>query len=139
MPTEITRNDLDKMVPQFKRALERSHDLTALDLWGNLRDNSPQDTGRLAGSWALQKMGGMESKIGTNVKYALVQNDGADPYDIFPRTAKALRFVISGEVIFAKHVRHPGIKGKKYIEKSIDESNARISEFVEMALEGEGL
>lgn len=139
MPLEITQNDLDKMIPQFRRALQRSHDYTAQDLWGNLREFSPQDTGRLAGSWTLQRRSDMYSTIGTNVKYALVQNDGSRPYDIFPRTAKALKFTIGGSVIFAKRVRHPGIKGKKYIEKSIDETNSRAREFVEMALDMEGL
>ena len=139
MPIEITQNDLDNMIPRFRRALQRSHDYTAQEVWGNLREYSPQDHGRLAGSWTLTKRGEMYSTVGTSVKYALVQNDGSKPYDIFPRSAKALRFVVDGDVIFAKRVRHPGIKGKQYIEKSIDEANARISEFVEMALDEEGL
>lgn len=139
MPIEITQNDFDNMIPQLRRALQRSHDLTAQEVWGNLREYSPQDHGRLAGSWVLQRQGNMRSTVGTSVKYALVQNDGSRPYDIFPRSAKALRFVVDGAVIFAKRVHHPGIKGKQYIEKSIDEANARISEFVEMALEEEGL
>lgn len=139
MPLEITQNDLNKMIPQFRRALRRSHDLTAQDVWGNLREYSPQNHGRLAGSWVLQRQGEMYSTVGTSVKYALVQNDGSDPYDIFPRTASALMFTIGGSVIFAKRVRHPGIKGKKYIEKSIDETNSRAREFVEMALDMEGL
>lgn len=139
MPLEITQNDLNKMIPQFRRALRRSHDLTALELWGNLQEFSPQDHGRLAGSWTLQKKGNMYSTVGTSVKYALVQNDGSDPYEIFPRTSSALRFSVGGSVIYAKRVRHPGIKGKKYIEKSTDATNERISEFVEMALDQEGL
>ena len=139
MPIEITQNDFDNMIPQLRRALQRSHDLTAQEVWGNLREYSPQDHGRLAGSWVLQRRGDMRSTVGTSVKYALVQNDGSRPYDIFPRSAKALRFVVDGAVIFAKRVHHPGIKGKQYIEKSIDEANQRISEFVEMALEEEGL
>lgn len=139
MPLEITVNDLEKIAPRIRKALGHSHDLTAMDFWGNIRENSPQDTGRLAGSWALQKRGYMQSTVSTNVKYALVQNDGSDPYEIFPRVAKALRFEISGQVIFAKSVLHPGIAGSKYIEGSIAQTESRISEFVEMALEGEGL
>src|SRR5690625_3566231 len=139
MPLEITQNDLNKMLPRFRRALRRSHDLTAQDVWGNLREYSPQNHGRLAGSWVLQRQGEMYSTVGTSVKYALVQNDGSDPYDIFPRTASALMITIGGSVIFAKRVRHPGINGKIYIEKSIDETNSRAREFVEMALDMEGL
>lgn len=139
MPAEITQNDLEKMGPQLKRALDRSHDLTALDVWGNIMDNSPQDHGRLAGSWQLQKKGNMQSTIGTNVKYALVQDEGSDPYEIFPRGANALRFEIGGSVIFAKSVLHPGIAGTQYIASSIAQTEPRISEFVGMALEEEGL
>lgn len=139
MPIEITQNDLDKMIPQFRRALQRSHDYTAQDLWGNLREFSPQDHGRLAGSWTLTKRGEMYSTVGTSVKYALVQSEGSDPYMIYPRVAKALRFEIDGDVIFAKEVLHPGIQGTKYIDGAISATNDRIAEFVEMALDEEGL
>jgi hypothetical protein len=136
---EITQNDLKKMIPQFKRAFQRSHELTALDLWGNLQEFSPQDHGKLAGSWRLQKKGNLHSTVGTNVKYALVQDEGSDPYMIYPRQAQVLRFEISGQVIFAKEVMHPGIQGTNYIEGSIAATNKRVSEFVEMALDEEGL
>lgn len=139
MPADITRNDLDNMLPQFKRAMERSHDLTALDVWGNIMDNSPQDHGRLAGSWELNKMGGMHSTVSTGVKYALVQNDGSDPYEIFPRAGTSLRFEIGGTIIFAKSVLHPGIAGTKYIEGSIAQTENRVSEFVQIALDEQGL
>lgn len=139
MPAEITRNDFEKILPQLRRALRRSHDLTAQDVWGNIRENSPKDHGRLAGSWTLQRVSEMYSTVGTSVKYALVQNDGSDPYEIFPRNARALRFTVGGSVIFAKRVSHPGIRGKQYIEKSIEQTNARAREFVEIALEEEGL
>lgn len=139
MPLEITQNDLDKMIPRLRQALQRSHDYTALDLWGNLREFSPQDHGRLAGSWTLTKRGEMYSTVGTSVKYALVQNYGSDPYMIYPRQAKALRFEIDGEVIFAKAVLHPGIAPTYYIEGSIAKTNERIPEFVRIALDEEGL
>jgi|SRR5690606_7354104 len=139
MPTEITRNDLDDLVPRLKNALRTAHDYVGQELWGNLRELSPQDHGRLAGSWTLQRLGDMHSLVGTNVVYAVIQNEGSDPFEIFPRNAKALRFEIDGNVIFAKRVSHPGIKGKKYIDESIEKTESRIGEFVEMALEQEGL
>lgn len=139
MPSEITQNDLKNMIPKLKRALGYSHDLTAQNLWGNLREFSPQDHGRLAGSWALKRTGNMESTVSSNVKYALVQNEGSDPYEIFPRGAKALRFEVGGRVIFAKSVLHPGIAGTKYIDGAIAETESRISEFVEIALDRERL
>jgi len=136
---EINRDDLDKLIPKVKRALQKTHDLTAQELWGNLMEFSPQDHGRLAGSWVLQRKGKMESTIGTKVKYALVQNDGSDPYMIYPRQAKSLRFSVAGGFIFAKAVLHPGIQGTHYIEGSIAAAESRIPQFVQMALDQEGL
>lgn len=139
MPTEITRNDLDKLKPQMKDAFGHAHDLMSQDLWGNIMELSPVNEGRLAGSWVLNKQGHMFSTVSTNVKYALVQNDGSDPYEIFPRAGQALRFEIGGQVIFAKSVSHPGIAGTKYIEGSISKTESRIDDFVEIALQKEGL
>ena len=139
MDAEFDQQDLDKLIPRVKKALQNAHDLTAKELWGNLMEFSPQDHGRLAGSWKLQRVGAMESTVGTSVEYALVQNDGSDPYMIYPRGAKALRFEIGGGVIYAKSVRHPGIQGTHYIEGSIAATESRIPEFIEMALAQEGL
>lgn len=139
MEFDITRNDLEKLIPKVKRALQEAHNLTALEVWGNLMEFSPQDHGRLAGSWKLAKKGALESVIGTTVEYAKVQNDGSDPYMIYPRQAQALRFKVDGQTIFAKSVLHPGIQGTHYIEGSIAAAESRVPEFVRMALDQEGL
>lgn len=139
MALEITQNDFKKLVPKFQRALQRSHELTGLVLEGYLKEFSPQDTGRLAGSWKWKRTGKLQSIVGTSVEYALVQNYGSDPYMIYPRRAKALRFEIDGEVIFAKEVLHPGIAPTYYIEGSIAKTNERIPELVRIALDEEGL
>lgn len=139
MEIDITRNDLEKLIPKVKRALQEAHNLTALEVWGNLMEFSPQDHGRLAGSWKLTKKGALESVIGTSVKYAKVQNDGSDPYMIYPRKRKALRFQVDGQTVFAKSVLHPGIQGTHYIEGSIAAAESRVPDFIRMALNQEGL
>lgn len=136
---EINAEDLKELLPKFKKALNRSTNLFATDVWGNLMEFSPQDHGRLAGSWNIEQRGDTEYIIGTNVVYAKVQNDGRGPYVIYPKKAQALRFSVSGGVVFAKHVNHPGIKGKKYIEKSIEAAESRIDDFIKNALQREGL
>lgn len=79
MDSEISKAELDQLVPRIKRSLNRAPDLMAQEVWGNLAEFSPVDTGRLAGSWKMQKKGNRLFSIGTNVVYALVQNDGSDP------------------------------------------------------------
>lgn len=41
------------------------------------------------------------------------------PYDIYPKRAKALRFVIGGRVVYSRHVVHPGIKANNFLEKAL--------------------
>ena len=102
-------------------------------------ENSPQRHGRLAGSWQLSQISEREYMISTSVAYAAVQNDGSDPYEIFPRNAQVLAFEIGGEMIFAKRVQHPGIEGTGYIDESIEQTESRVDEFVSIALDSEGL
>ena len=46
--------------------------------------------------------------------YGYWVREGTPPHDIYPKTAKALRFEMDGQIIFAKHVRHPGSKANPY-------------------------
>lgn len=138
MPLEITGDELKNLPDRIRTAHTAAHKLLALDLWGNIRKNSPVDHGRLAGSWELET-DGLESTVSTNVKYALIQEEGSSPYDIYPSGARALRFVIGGTVIYAKSVHHPGVPGKHYVEQSIEATTGRIEELVDMALSAEGL
>mgnify|MGYP001221486015 CR=1 FL=1 len=139
MNTEINWNDFQDIAQRIKSAIRYATDLQAQEVWGNLMENSPQKHGRLAGSWKLNQQGDMMYMIGTSVAYAAVMNDGSDPYEIFPRNASALRFEIGGQVIFAKRVKHPGIRGTGYIDRSIEQAENRGQEFIEMALDSEGL
>ncbi|UOQ43355.1 HK97 gp10 family phage protein [Halobacillus salinarum] len=139
MRAEIDFNELRQLVPKIRRALNTSTSLLGQEVWGNLMEFSPQNHGRLAGSWHLQQQGERLFIVGTSVEYAAVQNDGSDPYMIYPRQAEVLRFVVGGQVIYAKEVMHPGITGTHYIEGSIAKAESRIEEFVYTALSREGL
>lgn len=138
MSLSISGDDLADLPSQVRRAFKDAHRMMALELWGNIRENSPVDHGRLAGSWDLTTTG-LESKVSTNVVYALFQEEGTHPYDIYPSSASALQFQIGGKVIYAKSVHHPGVEGKRYVEQSITETNNRADDLVSVALGREGL
>ncbi|WP_373896381.1 HK97 gp10 family phage protein [Virgibacillus sp. CBA3643] len=139
MALEITNNDLKSLLPKFRKALNHGSSLLAQEVWGNIMEFSPQNHGRLSGSWKLQKQGERRHLISTNVEYALVQDQGSDPYEIYPRQAQSLRFQIGGQVIYAKSVSHPGIQGTNYISGAISAGESRVDEFIQTALESEGL
>jgi hypothetical protein len=69
-------------------------------------------TGHLkrSGFWELQG-DGLTAEIGYTAHYARWLHEGTRPYTIVPKTAKALRFKVGKQVIFAKRVRHPGLRG----------------------------
>ena len=60
---------------------------------------------------------GLSAAFGTNVTYAEDVNYGTKPHIIEPVNAKALRFVINNNIVFAKRVRHPGTRGAGFFEK----------------------
>ncbi|MBS7531828.1 HK97 gp10 family phage protein [Hazenella sp. IB182353] len=142
MPATSTLNLIQEMARLTAKATQKASEYTATELWGNVRENSPTDHGRLAGSWQLRGSGTHKHLIYTNVTYARFQNDGTGIYgpkrrEITPVRAKVLAFEWNGKMVFAKSVK--GVQGKKYIEKSIDQTEDRRKEFVEMAFEDVGL
>ena len=49
-------------------------------------------------------------------------HNGTRPHLIRPRRARALRFVVDGQVVFAKVVRHPGWRGDPFLTKALRDS-----------------
>lgn len=139
MGADITQNDLAAMAERVRSANQRAHRSLALEVWGNIRENAPQDHGRLAGSFTMQG-GATESRIGSAVKYAAVQDQGRDAYRIYPRNGPRMTFQINGSwVTITDYIDHPGIPATNYIGKSIEQAESRISDFVTNALRAEGL
>lgn len=138
MGADITQNDLAAMAERVRSANQRAHRSLALEVWGNIRENAPQDHGRLAGSFTMHG-GATESRIGSAVKYAAVQDQGRGPYTIYPRNGPFLTFQINGGWVRVRQVDHPGIPATNYIGKSIEQAESRIPDFVTNALRAEGL
>lgn len=100
----------------------------------------PVDTGRLRASikgqvqrtWTLRP----QFVVGSNVDYAEMVHDGTRPHIIRPKRAHtlrrsrrgvvkpALRFVVGGEVVYARVVHHPGTRAKPFLDRALREVTA---------------
>ena len=68
-----------------------------------------QDTGAGAASVGMN-VGTDQVEIGIGLEYMGYQHGGTDPYDIYPRTKQALRFIgADGQWVTRSHVHHPGL------------------------------
>lgn len=76
-------------------------------------------TGRLQRSIAHKRhfkdSRGQQMWIGSDVRYALVHHQGRGPVVIAPKSAKVLRFVSRGQIIFAHKVVQKGTKPNRYL------------------------
>lgn len=75
-------------------------------------DGILRDSGRLASSLHYQ-MEGDTLLFGTNVEYAEYQQLGTDPYDIRPKSAKALAWPGAAHPVAVVH--HPGLPARPFI------------------------
>jgi len=106
---------------------------------GPLADATPKRTGKLARSTFFQIIG---STVNQTLKimqpartpegafYGHYVREGTDPHEIRPRNAKALRFEIAGEVIFAAKVNHPGTKPNPYHKRVMARMRGQVQYLV---------
>ncbi len=96
-------------------------------------------TGRLRGSIRATRASagtsGVESSIGTNVKYAGAHEYGSKPHVIRPRNGKFLRFSGRNGVVFARFVNHPGTPARAPIGTGIEERKDNYSQAISKAIE----
>jgi hypothetical protein len=78
---------------------------------GTLRDSI---VGRHLGNYTGQYLW-----IGSERGYALDHHEGTKPHIIKPDTAKVLRFVSKGQVIYTPIVKHPGTKANHYLSRQL--------------------
>lgn len=90
---------------------------------GPLADETPKRSGKLARSTFFQIIGGTLDQMLLIMQparnqvgdfYGWFVREGTAPHIIRPRKARALRFEIEGEVVFAMIVHHPGTKPNPY-------------------------
>ena len=123
----------------IQRDVAKTVDMLGLRLIANVVSNQlsgqvlKRRTGRLAASiarGAKDTRSRFESTdttatsvVGTNVSYGRTWEFGAHvpAYEIFPKNADALKFVMNGQTIFAKHVNMPArdIKARPYLAPAL--------------------
>lgn len=86
---------------------------------------APVDTGRLRASGKVSYSGLFtfrpKATIVFDVDYAQAVNDGTRPHVIRPRNARVLRFVVGGQVVYAKFVNHPGTRANPFLDRALRE------------------
>lgn len=116
------------------KVAKRAVNLSEIELKGNLQRNSPVDEGKMQGSWLISgAVSGLGGKLVSSAAYTAYVNDGTGIYGprgrkIYPKTKKALAFTYKGKKVVVPWVR--GQKPKKFVEKSITQTERRSDEFV---------
>ena len=114
-----TRLSPDKLTEAKQKGLEYS----SQELIRVLMRKSPVDHGLLK-SWFLDSLSSDEAVIKSPAEYAQWVNDGTQPYTITPTSKKALYWEGADHPV--KVVHHPGIKGRHFVEDSLNDVNARL-------------
>jgi len=78
------------------------------------RSRAPKRTGYLASQVSSVVEGG-SATIYAKAPYSAYVEFGTKPHLILPRRAKALRFEVGGEEVFATRVQHPGTAPQPYL------------------------
>ena len=108
-----------------KEMIQSGLSKTAQDLISNLQINSPVDHGLLK-QWAVTEQSDTEITIQSPAIYAAAQNYGSTHW-IAPKNAKALHW--GGDPGFFSKGHEVTIPAKQFVEDSIEQTQARISEF----------
>jgi hypothetical protein len=89
---------------------------------------TPVDTGRLrvGNNMRLWSAGLVAyGEVFNHVEYAAAVHNGARPRIIVPRTKRALKFVVDGQVVFASKVNWPGTKAQPWLQNALVQTAPR--------------
>ena len=109
----------DKVAQAKQKGLEYS----SQELIRVLMRNSPVDHGLLK-SWFVESMTSDEAVIKSPAEYAQWVNDGTQPYTITPNSKRALYWEGADHPVRVVH--HPGIRGRHFVEDSLNDVNGRL-------------
>ena len=116
--------DLKMTKSEFKRRMKNVYLGVAIDIVAALARRCPVDNGSLRQSihYAID---GERINI-VMLKYGLYVEFGTQPHEIRPVNAKALKFKVGGNDVFAKVVQHPGTRPQPFIRNMAHQDLPRI-------------
>lgn len=126
--------NLSEKMPEIQR---KGLQLTGQGMLRELKLTSPVDHGLLR-SWFFARMGADEIDIKTPANYAKFVNDGTGIYGPFgtpiihPVIGKKFAFQVNGQMVYTRMIK--GQKGQKFVERSIDATKQRITEYFMIAI-----
>ena len=94
----------------------------------------PVKTGQLRRSITLDYKP-ISVAIYPTVKYALPLHEGSKPHVIVPVRKKVLAFRKGGKLIFARRVNHPGYKGNRFVERTVNAVTGPLNRIFEKVLD----
>ncbi|MEH7416066.1 HK97-gp10 family putative phage morphogenesis protein [Neobacillus drentensis] len=74
------------------------------------------------------------AKIGTNLEYAQIVEEGSKPHEIKRKDGKPLKLKIDGKWVTVGKVNHPGTKPQPYLKPAIDENVGEIQDRIKRGL-----
>tara|TARA_Y100000310_G_scaffold264935_1_gene275762 strand:- start:6 stop:482 length:477 start_codon:yes stop_codon:yes gene_type:complete len=89
------------------------------------RNLAPRKTGNLRNAIKYRRKGEKYFTLyidDIKAPYGPVQELGSKSYYITPKRAKVLRWYVNGKPVFAKKVKHPGIKAKRFMRKALNKA-----------------
>lgn len=117
---------LGKVDIHFYRAIRDFVDRTANFCEAKMLEYAPVGRGKLKESIRQRRIEELKVIVEVGVPYGIYVERGTRPHIIRPVRAKALRFEIGGQVVFAKFVRHPGTKPQFFVRRAQEETSREI-------------
>lgn len=122
---EVFRNAMFKGSPRYRRATDGliKRDIGRAKLFS--QRNAPFKSGKLRRAIKTKHFGDMHYMLFVDrnqAPYGIYQEIGTRAHDIVPRRAKILRWFVGGKPVFARKVRHPGIKPVLFVKRGVDKA-----------------
>lgn len=115
---EIFRSERGPVGQELDRdahlVLDRARQLVRVRT-GRLRETGRMESGHGAFGPFRDVVFGREGRT----SYLGYELEGTPPHVIRPRRRKALRFVVGGHVIYARHVNHPGTRANPFLTRAL--------------------